>query len=282
MITEDFQGKTVDGFVLKKVIGGGSFSTVYLAKDNQIADTKNNNKSHYFACKIMHFKQTITKHKSSRFNREIKIHRLMHHPNVLQLIDIYQNSKYYYIFLEYCSNGDLFNYIYNNGKLTENEASFFMKQILTGLKYIHSLNVAHRDIKPENILLDSNYTVKICDFGSSKLINKKKNRLTKTPYGSPSYSSPESLSGNPYDAQKSDIWACGVILYEMATGLSPWIENGQEKLSGQIKKAKFCIPQNVSENCGDLIRKLMTVDCNKRITIEQALVHPFLKDVENP
>ena len=291
MITEDFQDKQIDKFVLKKVIARGVFSAIYLAEENNFRKSKNSHENknhhnynpddkHYSVCKIIPIKKNIIKHKSSKFNKEIKIHRLMHHPNVVQLIDVQKDSNYYYVFIEYCSNGDLFNYIYNRNKLTDQESSYFLKQILIGLKYIHSLNVAHCDIKPENILLDASFHAKICDFGTSKIFHHNKNGFTRATYGSPSYRSPESLSGHPYDAQKSDIWACGVILFEMATGLCPWSKKSDSNLADQIKNGKYSIPSDVSDMCADLIRKLMNVDYKKRIAINEALNHPFLKNVD--
>lgn len=286
-------------FVLQKKIGEGAFSYVYLAeekrhhhnKKDQATDLKEKKKhsshSHhkeetkYAVCKIMPRKQNVKKLTPARFDQEIKAQQLMHHPNIVQLIDIQKDSDYYYVFLEYCSGGDLFDYIYTRDKLSENQSAVFIKQILNGLKYIHSLNVAHCDLKPENILLDDSCIPKISDFGSAKILDRK--GLINTSYGSPSYASPESLSGDPYDPKKSDIWACGVILYAMTTGLCPWSKkNGQIELNNQIKNGKYTIPSFLSHDCADLIQRLMTVDYKKRISIEEALNHPFLKHVKIP
>lgn len=153
---------------------------------------------------------------------------------------------------------------------------------MLAIKYIHSLNVAHRDIKLENILIDQTGHIKISDFGLSKLFDSNSDGLTSTPCGSLCFASPECLSGEPYDAKKSDLWSCGVILYAMATGLMPWTEKQIGKLFEQIKKGEFMIPPFISDNCADLIRRLMTVDVDKRITEEEVLNHPFLKDVVVP
>lgn len=302
---ERFIGKKIGEFKIKSVIGEGAFSTVCLAEtitsqvENQLINTDKKTKKseiknrtsknklmitkQYAACKIIPRTKVESKKLSSRLDQEIRIHQLMHHQNVVQLIDVHKDELFYYIFLEFCPCGELFQHIIKNKKLEEKEASIFFKQILIGLQYIHSLNVAHRDLKPENILIDQFGRIKIADFGLSKLLNTVKNNgLIKTPCGSPCYASPECISGLPYDGRKSDIWSCGVILYALVTGMLPWTKRTQAKLFEQIKKGKYNVPFYISKNCSDLIHRLMTVDYHNRISIEDALNHPFLKDVKMP
>lgn len=283
MEQEKLIGKHIGNYVLKKLIGQGAYSSVYLAEetlptsnDNESTEKKAD-KKRYVACKIISKSKVEEKKATDRLEREINIHQLMHHPYVVQLIDVQRDSFNYFIFLEYCSNGELFNIIKKNRKIRESEAAIFFKQILLGLQYIHSKNVAHRDLKPENILVDHFGRIKISDFGLSKLFDSEKESLTSTPCGSPCYASPECISGNPYDGKKSDIWSCGVILYTLTTGLLPWTKRTQSQLFKQIKNAEFKIPSNISDLCSNLISRLMTVDTNKRITIKGALNHPFLK-----
>ncbi|KAK8876105.1 hypothetical protein M9Y10_006291 [Tritrichomonas musculus] len=304
----NLEGKKIGKFKLVKAIGEGAFSSVYLAeqrthhhhkksKDNASNDTaenKDNNKSskekenkpkeikHYVACKIIPRTKIEAKKMTTRLDQEIKVHQLMHHPNVVQLIDVHKNDQYYFIFLEFCSEGELFDLVISKSKLTEDEAAIYFKQILIGLRYIHSLHVAHRDMKPENILLDQFGHVKISDFGLSKLLDEKSEGLTKTPCGSPCYASPECISGKPYDGRKNDVWSCGVILYAITTGLLPWTKRNQKELFKQIQRGEYSIPSYLSENCSNLISRLLTVDNTKRITIDEALEHPFLKDVVVP
>ena len=307
----DFKGKRVGNYILKGGIGEGAFSKVILAEEvmNNSEDLisnkneKSNNKKekkfhlfkskknkdekksqlkHYVACKIIPKTKVEQKKLTNRLEQEIRIHQLMHHPNVVQLIDVQKDSLYYYVFLEFCPCGELFDYVVDRQKLKESEAAVFFKQILLALKYIHSLNVAHRDLKPENILLDEFARIKISDFGLSKLLDNNCGGLTKTPCGSPCYASPECISGRPYDGRKSDIWSCGVILYAITTGQLPWTKRNQSKMFQQIRKGDYSVPSYISENCSDLIKRLMTVDNKKRITIDEALNHPFLKNVKCP
>lgn len=210
----------------------------------------------------------------TRFEQEIRIQQQMRNENIVQLIDLYQDTLNYYIIIEFCPNGELFGRIVSNKKLSEDEARIFFSQILNGLVYIHSVNVAHRDLKPENILIDENGRAKISDFGLSKFIGQ--DGVVKTSCGSPVYVSPEVISGKPYDPKKSDMWSAGVILYAMVTGQLPWTKRNKIQLYEQIKKAQFPIPKELSEDCVDLIKSLMNLDINNRLTAKQALQHKFM------
>ena len=265
-----FENKKIDKYILKYLIGEGAFSFVYLAQDQK------NSKLNY-ACKILPRQKLNSKKISTHLETEIRVQQQIHHPNTVQLIDIFKDKYYYYFFLEYCPGGELFDYVIRKKRINENEASFFFHQILLGLKHIHSLNIAHRDLKLENILLDQFGNVKISDFGLSKVLEKDTG-LASTPCGSPCYASPECLSGRPYDGMKSDIWSCGIILYALVTGTLPWTKRNKKQIFEQIRKGEYEIPNFLSENCKNLIRRLLTVDFQKRITIDDALKHPFLQN----
>lgn len=286
MNKDDFKGLIIGNFKLKKKIGDGAYSMVFLAEEMHLqTGTKNKkrifskSKKTYVACKIVPRKKVEEKKITTRLDQEIRIHQMMHHPNIVQLVDIQKDELFYYIFLEFCPFGTLYDYIIQKNRLTEIESAIFFKQLLLGLQYIHSKNVGHRDLKLENILLDHFGTIKISDFGLSKLLSSDSEGLTKTPCGSPCYASPECLSGSPYDCKKSDIWSCGVILYTITSGHLPWTCRTQSKLFSQIKKGNYKIPNFISDTCSDLISKMMTVDNDKRISIEEAINHPFLNKI---
>ncbi|KAK8896146.1 hypothetical protein M9Y10_014039 [Tritrichomonas musculus] len=296
MNPNQFVGKRIGNYVIKNIIGQGGFSSVYIAeeilqnnestKDNKINERRNETNAssakNCVACKIIPREKFEKQKLTKRLDQEIRVHQMMHHPNVVQLIDIQKDSKFYYIFLEFCPSGELLQIITSSRKISEIEAAIIFKQILIGLQYIHSLNVAHRDLKLENILVGQYGQIKIADFGLSKLLDIKSKGFTNTPCGSAFYVSPECISGLPYDGKKSDIWSCGVILYAITTGSFPWTRKNQFQLFKQIKKGDYKIPYYISDNCSDLIRRLLTVDHNKRITIDEALIHPFLKNISFP
>lgn len=263
--------QTLGNYIFKGSVGEGAFSIVKLVLNQK---TKQ-----YYACKIVPRDRLIASSLEERFEVEIRIDQQLHHPGIVQIVDLLQDKNNYYVVMEFCPNGDLFQFIVDNGHLTEDVGAFYMKQILEALKYVHSLGIAHRDLKPENLLLDAKNNIKISDFGLSRYVDT--NGLVNTPCGSPCYASPECLSGSAYEGCSSDVWSCGVILYAALTGQLPWTKRNQQQLFEQIKRGEYTIPNFLSDECRDFISKLMTVSTNQRITIDQALQHPWILKYTN-
>lgn len=260
--------RTIGDYVLRSVIGEGASCVVKLAT-RQGSTQK-------IACKVIDKFRFANEPSmtAEQFEREIRIMQQIHHPNIVQLCDILKNGRYFFIFIEYCPRC-LFEEIYELTKINELHAANWMKQILVALSYLHSINIAHRDLKPENILLDENDNAKLSDFGLSRFV--KPDELATTPCGSPSYAAPEVLSGAPYDAKLSDCWSCGIILYMMVVGKLPWVNRNQTSVFEQISSnSHINIPDSVSYHCKLMIQDFLKVDPAERMTIEQALKHPFL------
>lgn len=260
--------KSIGPYEIRGTVGEGSFSIVKLAYLPS--------QSRYFACKIIERKRLRQSDFERRFENEIRIHQQLHHPGIVELCDIKKDDDFYYIIMEFCPGGELFQYIVDRGRLAEDASKTFMIEILESIAYLHSINVVHRDLKPENLLLDQLGHVKISDFGLSRFLDL--NGLAATPCGSPCYASPECLSGQLYDGKRSDCWSVGVIFFAMLTGQLPWTKRNQNQLFDQIRKGEYTIPTYISPQCKSLITGLMTVDGKKRLTAREALQHPFLKD----
>jgi serine/threonine-protein kinase HSL1, negative regulator of Swe1 kinase len=175
--------------------------------------------------------------------------------------------------------GELFDYLVDKGKLKEEEGLDFFQQIIFGIHYCHAHLIVHRDLKPENLLLNARKEVKIADFGMASLIRNQ--NLLATSCGSPHYASPEVIAGSKYDGMSSDMWSCGVVLYALMTGRLPFDDNHVRKLFSKIKKGVFEIPSYVNPSCADLIKRLLTVDPEKRATIEETINHPWFRS-RNP
>lgn len=264
--------RNIGDYTLKSVIGEGASCVVKLA-------TKQGSKLKY-ACKVIdkvrfENEPAMT---AEQFENEIRIMQQLHHPNVVQLCDIMKDDRYFYIFIEYCPRC-LFEEILEEKKINELSAANWFKQILEALSYLHSLNIVHRDLKPENILLDEYDNVKLSDFGLSRYVGA--DCLASTPCGSPSYASPEVLSNMPYNAKLSDCWSCGVILYMMVVGQLPWTSRNHADIFEQISNgSQVVVPSNVSYHTRLMIEGLLQPNPEKRLTVEDALKHPFLMQAD--
>ena len=291
--------KMIDDYIIKNTIGKGTFSTVKLGEHIK---TKQK-----VAIKILNKEKIKEKEDLERIKREIKILQMMDHPNIIKTYKISENAKNYYIIMEYCDGGELFNYIVEKEKLDENEASMFFYQLISALEYIHSLGITHRDLKPENLLLVNNKIIKIIDFGLSNYFNGEKQ--LETPCGSPSYASPEIIKGEAYNGFNIDIWASGIILFAMLCGYLPFDDDEEEEdddedeagkhsseddinrksskeissddsednevLFQKILEGKLEFPSHLSSDAVDLMKKILVVDPNKRIQIKDIKKHKF-------
>ncbi|RFU25616.1 hypothetical protein B7463_g10719, partial [Scytalidium lignicola] len=213
--------------------------------------------------------------------REVAIMKLIQHPNIIKLFDIWENHTEIYLVLEYVDNGELFDHISTNGRLEEEEAVKYFRQILSAVGYCHSFNICHRDLKPENILLTKDHTIKIADFGMAALHQSPDHKL-KTSCGSPHYAAPELIRGVSYHGDKVDIWSIGVILYATLAGRLPFdVEPGTKDwmqiLLIRIRKGAYHMMPHFSPEAEDLIRKMLEVNPKDRITLPQIWSHPLLR-----
>ena len=172
--------------------------------------------------------------------------------------------------------GELYSLLEKRGKLTESEAKKFFFQILSAIDYSHNHGVAHRDIKPENILLDEFKNVKLGDFGlSGRMID---GEFMKTSCGSANYAAPEIVSGLKYAGTEVDIWSLGVLLYTLLAGSLPFDEASMPLLIAKIKEARYRLPYHFSHNAADLIKRMIVVNPQMRISISDMFKHPWISE----
>ncbi|XP_037539105.1 serine/threonine-protein kinase BRSK2 [Nematolebias whitei] len=205
--------------------------------------------------------------------REIAILKLIEHPHVLKLHDVYENKKYLYLVLEHVSGGELFDYLVKKGRLTPKEARKFFRQIMSALDFCHSHSICHRDLKPENLLLDEKNNIRIADFGMASL--QVGDSLLETSCGSPHYACPEVIRGEKYDGRKADVWSCGVILFALLVGALPFDDDNLRNLLEKVKLGVFHMPHFIPPDCQNLLRSMIEVDATKRLTLEQIQKHTW-------
>ncbi|KAG9070545.1 hypothetical protein KI688_008083 [Linnemannia hyalina] len=256
----------VGPYLLGKTLGKGSSGCVKLARHRRTNEQ--------VAIKIISKASLANRAAVNRgIEREIAIMKLINHPHVIRLYDVYETEKELFLIMEYVSGGELFEYLVNKGRLDEPEALRFFQQIIVGLAFCHKRKVCHRDLKPENLLLDHRRNVKIADFGMASL--QKSGRLLETSCGSPHYASPEVVTGMKYDGSSSDIWSCGIILYALLTGHLPFDDENIRQLLSKVKAGKFYMPTDISASARDLISRMLTVNPRRRITMQGVMMHPW-------
>lgn len=248
-------------------LGRGAYSVVCKAKNT--IDNKT------YAVKICPKDKLADQGDYDRFQREINAMAFIRHPSIVSLHDFFWDEENYYLILDFCPGGELFDYIVDHEKLDEGAAALIFCQIVDALKYCHDLGVAHRDLKPENVLIDSFPHVKVSDFGLCGYINGM--NMMKTFCGSPCYCAPECLCRIQYDGRLADVWSLGVILFAMVTGEHPWNISNTSIMIRQILKGAYTVPSFVSNQCNDLIKKMLKVNPRDRISIENILNHPWMK-----
>ena len=259
----------INNYIFEREIGEGNFGKVKLAKFKPTGEE--------FAIKVLN-KKKIKKQMKNVMLRENDIVTKLHHVNVVSVYKIIETEEDYFMVMEYCKLGELFDYIVKKKKLDEEEASVFFYQLINGVEYIHSQGYAHRDLKPENLLLTEDKVLKIIDFGLSHEFSE--DQFLKTKCGSPSYAAPEIISMPNYNGFKIDIWCCGIILYAMLCGYLPFDEDSDDdennfKLFKNILECEPEMPNFLSNISKDLIFRILNPYPEDRISIKRIKKHPF-------
>ena len=253
-------------YLFRNLIGTGSTSAVYrVLKDFS---------DELLCCKVLPRAQFQKKTNLEHFYSELLNLTNCSHPNVVQLVDIQQDSLNIYVIYELCTRGSLEKFIISNGKLTEEQAKTIFVQIIRGLGYLHSLSIAHRDMKSDNVFICEDFSIKIGDFGFSKNTSS----LMRTLCGTMAYCSPEVLSKNYYDGKKADIWSCGILLYTIVSGRFPWTSKSQQGMCEQIKSGDIFQPKDISKECWGLIKQMTNIEPNLRPDCEEILKNDWLKN----
>ncbi|KAG8440191.1 hypothetical protein GDO86_006114 [Hymenochirus boettgeri] len=218
--------------------------------------------------------------------REVDILQDIQHSNIITLHDVYENKTDVVLILELVSGGELFDFLAQKESLSEEEATRFIKQILEGVNYLHTHKIAHFDLKPENImLLDKTIAmphIKLIDFGLAHRIED--GVEFKNIFGTPEFVAPEIVNYEPLGLA-ADMWSIGVITYILLSGASPFLgETKQETLSNiTAVNYEFDVEffSHTSDLAKDFIRKLLVKDTRKRLTIQEALHHPWITTLQS-
>ncbi|KAM9433188.1 MAP/microtubule affinity-regulating kinase 3-like isoform 12-T12 [Salvelinus alpinus] len=247
----------VGNYRLLKTIGKGNFAKVKLAR--HILTGRE------VAIKIID-KTQLNPNSLQKLFREVRIMKLLNHPNIVKLFEVIETERTLYLVMEYASGGEVFDYLVAHGRMKEKEARAKFRQIVSAVQYCHQKHIVHRDLKAENLLLDADMNIKIADFGFSNEFTLG-NKLD-TFCGSPPYAAPELFQGKKYDGPEVDVWSLGVILYTLVSGSLPFDGQNLKELRERVLRGKYRIPFYMSTDCENLLKRFLVLNPAKRGTFE--------------
>ncbi|XP_036390937.1 death-associated protein kinase 3-like isoform X1 [Megalops cyprinoides] len=275
------QQKVEDFYEIGEELGSGQFAIVKRCREKSTGLE--------YAAKFIKKRQSRASRRGvqrEEIEREVNILQQIQHPNIVTLHDVYENRTDVVLILELVSGGELFDFLAQKESLSEEEATQFIKQILEGVHYLHSRKIAHFDLKPENImLLDKNFPlprIKLIDFGLAHKIED--GAEFKNIFGTPEFVAPEIVNYEPLGLE-ADMWSIGVITYILLSGASPFLGESKQETLGNISAMNYEFDEEffsrTSELAKSFIRQLLEKDKRKRLTIEDALNHPWIKSNEH-
>uniref|UniRef100_A0A8C9YE49 Serine/threonine-protein kinase Chk1 n=1 Tax=Sander lucioperca TaxID=283035 RepID=A0A8C9YE49_SANLU len=251
----------VQDWDLVQTLGEGAYGEVKLLVNRQTEEA--------VAVKVIDTSQA--KECAENVKKEVCVHKMLNHANIVRFFGHRKEGVTMYLFLEYCTGGELFDRIEPDVGMAEKDAHKFFQQLIAAVEYLHCAGFTHRDIKPENILLDDKDNLKLTDFGLATMFRfKGRERLLNRLCGTLPYVAPELLSQPEYKAQPADIWACGIVLTAMLAGELPWDQPNEscQEYSDWLQKKTYLPPwKKIQPMPLSLLSKLLLPSPDARITI---------------
>ncbi|EGR29972.1 protein kinase domain protein, partial [Ichthyophthirius multifiliis] len=251
-------------FIFIKSLGKGSHSEVFLAQDKYTG--------FLFAVKKLNIQKLIEMEMEEQFSCEIKIQYFLNQPNIIKLFYFFKQGNFFYLIMEYAQGNQLSRVQKQNTFLKEPQAAFYLLQISQAISYLHKINIMHRDIKTENIII-TNEIAKLADFGYSRKSNQQ--NIRNTFCGTLDYLSPEIINGQNYDIYV-DIWAFGVLTYQLLQGVAPFYEESQSETLDKIKEGKFMFQKWISDKAQYFVKSLLIINSEKRPSVKEILHNNWL------
>ncbi|KAK4472859.1 hypothetical protein MN116_004071 [Schistosoma mekongi] len=264
-------GSSKEDFQVFELLGRGGFAQVYRAKSTITGQE--------VAIKMIDKKCILQHRLANRVRREVEIHSRLKHPSILELYTFFEDENYVYLVLEICHNGELQTYIRQNGPVTEDTARHYLRQLISGLLYLHSHNILHRDLTLANLLLTNDMKVKIADFGLATKIEPGVDH--KTMCGTPNYISPEVATHNQQSLE-TDVWSLGCMFYTLIVGHPPFDTREVRSTLNRVLAVDYNLPQTVSTEAADLINALLRREPQERLQLKAIMRHPFMLNKLHP
>ncbi|KAA3677940.1 MAP/microtubule affinity-regulating kinase [Paragonimus westermani] len=252
-------------YKLIRTLGRGNFAKVKLAEHVSTGQQ--------VAVKVID-KTELNRASLQKLSREVKIMKMLNHPNIVRLYEVIESDRHVYLVMEYAPNGEVFDYLVTNGRMKEKEARARFRQLVSAVEYCHCKKIVHRDLKAENLLLDKDYNIKLADFGFSNFYDGE-NKLD-TFCGSPPYAAPELFQGQKYFGPEVDVWSLGVILYTLVSGSLPFDAQHLKELQSRVIRGKYRVPFYMTTDCELLLRKLLVLNPSKRKPLKTIMTDKWL------
>ncbi|XP_059912930.1 serine/threonine-protein kinase Chk1 [Gadus macrocephalus] len=251
----------VQDWDLVQTLGEGAYGEVRLLVNRQTEEA--------VAVKVID--TSHAKECADNVRKEICIHKILSHSNIVRFFGNRKEGPTVYLFLEYCTGGELFDRIEPDVGMSEIDAHRFFQQLIAAVEYLHNIGIAHRDIKPENILLDDKDNIKLSDFGLATMFRHKgKERLLNRLCGTLPYLAPELLGQSDFYAQPADVWACGIVLTAMLAGELPWDQPREscQEYTDWLQRKTYLPPwKKVQPSPLGLLSKLLMASPGERVSI---------------
>ena len=255
-------------YIKGRLLGKGGFAKCY--------EFINQETEHSSAAKIIPKKSLVKSRAKQKLISEIKIHKSLHHTNIVAFEHYFEDSENVYLLIEICLNQTLNELLKRRKKLTELEVQCYAVQIIKALKYLHNHRVIHRDLKLGNLFISDKMEIKVGDFGLATKLEFDGERK-RTVCGTPNYIAPEILEGKTGHSYEVDIWSLGVIMYTLIIGKPPFETNNVKETYKRIKIGNYTFPEHavISEPAKDLIQSILVLDPYKRPKLDEILAHDF-------
>ncbi|XP_027349782.1 CBL-interacting serine/threonine-protein kinase 14-like [Abrus precatorius] len=256
-------------YELQRLLGVGAFAKVYHATQ---VDTRQS-----VAVKAVSKHKVLNGGFAANVEREISIMRHLHHPNIVNIFEVLATKTKIYFIMEFAAGGELFHEV-GKGRLTEDLARRYFRQLISAVKHCHSRGVFHRDLKLDNLLMDENGNLKVSDFGLSAVTDQiRPDGLLHTVCGTPTYVAPEILARRGYDGAKVDVWSCGVVLFALTAGYLPFNDYNITVLYRKIYRGQFRFPKWMSHDLRKLLSRLLDTNPETRITVDEIFEDTWFK-----
>jgi serine/threonine protein kinase len=261
----------IGNYIFVKPLGSGAFASVWLAR-HVITNVQ-------VAIKMISKSSIDTPEDVTRFTREISLLKQIKHPFIAELYEVLEDDESHHLILEFAEGGTLQDFLYQKGKLTEQQARHYFSQLISVLEYLHrEKRIAHRDLKPDNLLIDRHHNIRVIDFGLSNQFASASAKLS-TACGCPATAAPEMIQGQGYTTS-AEIWSSGMVLYHLVAGCLPFQDGELQRLLHSIVHDEITYPSFISPALTDLLQKMLVKNPENRISVAKIKQHPWFSQSE--